>query len=92
MGGRIKTFLINTGLVVVLMCLVMCFLILCNKYEQTHNTAQLTYNEMKASEYKALTEQYKSETARLNYEIAEARLNAFLKKYGGENDASGTKK
>lgn len=82
MGGKLKSFLINLILVVFLMCLVMGFFILCNNYEITHNKLEVARNDRKASEYRMLTEQYRSENARLNYEMSEAKLQAFLKIYG----------
>lgn len=81
---RFQQLLINTSLVLCVMCLALGFMILIDKYQETHNKANAAYQDMKAAEYRALTEQYKSETARLTYECAEAKLNAFLKIYGGQ--------
>ena len=82
MGGKLRSFLVNLILTVSLMCLVMVFFILCNNYEITHNKAEATRNDLKASEYRMLTEQYKSENARLNLDLSEAKLQAFLKAFG----------
>lgn len=82
MGGKIRTVLLNVLLVTSVMCMVMVFLILCDKYEANHNKAQATYYEMRASEYKMLTAQYQMQTAKLRLDVEEARLKLFLENYG----------
>ena len=64
----------------------MSLMILCDKYSQNHHKASMAYNDMKASEYRMMTEQYKSETARLNLELTEAKIKAFVKAYGGQSE------
>lgn len=86
MADRIRRYLINVVLACVMACLVAEFFILCDKYTQNHYRASTAYNEMKASEYKMQMEQYRMETARLNFECSEAKLRTFLKAYGGVQD------
>jgi len=83
---RINKFILNVILIGVLMCLILLFLILLNQYNKTHYSAEIAFNEMKATEYKMKTEQYKMQTARLHLEVEEARLQAFLEKYGGKKN------
>ena len=86
MADRIKLYLINVVLACTMACLVAQFFILCDKYTQNHYKTATAYNEMKSSEYQMQTEQFKMETARLNFECSEAKLKAFLKIYGGDQD------
>lgn len=81
---KVNKLVLNIILVGVLMCLILLFLILLNQYNKTHYSAEIAFNEMKATEYKMKTEQYKMETARLHLEVEEAKLQAFLEKYGGK--------
>lgn len=81
---KVNKLVLNIILVGVLMCLILFFLILLNQYNKTHYSAEIAFNEMKATEYKMKTEQYKMETARLHLEVEEAKLQAFLEKYGGK--------
>ena len=60
MGGKIQKILINVLLTLAVMCSVMCFLILLEKYEINHKKSRATDYELKASEYKALTAQGKN--------------------------------
>ncbi|MBO7518630.1 MAG: hypothetical protein J6T31_05920 [Methanobrevibacter sp.] len=80
---KLKEVLINTALLCLVLCILMCFLVLCNKYNETHYYAARAYNEMKASEYKMRAAQYQMETAKLRLDVEEARLQAFLNAYGG---------
>jgi len=79
---KLRNILINLVLTVVFMSLIMLFMILCNKYNETHFYASRAYNEMKASEYKMLTAQYQMQTAKLKLDVEEARLQVFLSAYG----------
>jgi len=78
---KIRNLLINLTLVLLIMSLFMFFLILCEKYNETHYSAAKAFNEMKAAEYKAKAEQHKMETAKLHLDVEEARLQAFLNTY-----------
>lgn len=84
----VKTILANFVLTLLIACLVMIFMILCNQYNKTHYYAAVAYNEMKATEYRMKAEQYRMETVKLHLEVEEARLNLFIKAYGGNNASS----
>lgn len=81
---KIRNLLINITLITLIMSLFMFFLILCEKYNETHYAAAKAYQEMKAAEYKAKAEQHKMETAKLRLEVEEVRLQAFLNTYGAK--------
>lgn len=79
-------WLINTALLLLTLCLFMVFMILVDKYNKNHNLAVMAFNDMEASRYRMLTEQYKSETARHQLEMSDIKLRAFLKMYWGMGD------
>ena len=84
----VKTILTNFVLTLLVACLVLIFMILCNQYNRTHYYAVEAYNERKATEYRMKAEQHRMETARLHLEVEEARLKLFIKAYGGNNASS----
>ena len=84
MGGKIQKILINVLLTLAVMCSVMCFLILLEKYEINHKKSRATDYELKASEYKALTAQYQMQNAKLRLDVEEAKLKVFIETYGSK--------
>lgn len=89
MGGiieKIKKWLICVWMLTLIMTTFMVFLTILKKYDTNHYKAKAAQNDMIAAQYRMQTEQYKSETARLNLELSEAKLRAFIRAYNREED------
>ena len=82
---KVRQWLINTAIGMVIACLFMLLLIICNNYNASHHKAQAARNDVKASEYRMHTEQLKMQTAKLKLEVEEAHLQAFIKIYSKED-------
>ena len=78
---KFRETIINCILSFLCLCLLMVFMLLCNKYSKTHHQASTAYQDMKAAEYRAQTEQLKMQTAKVKLETEEIRLRAFIRAY-----------
>ena len=83
-GRRMHEFLINVCLLAISLCLIMLFMIMCNKYSASQYEVDIAKDNKSISNYKLLTEKYKSESALIHKQAEEAHLKAFLHCYGGE--------
>lgn len=81
LARKFRTWTVNLILITGALCLVMLFLILCNKYETTHNNAKLAEYDMEAARYRAQTESVKMQTAQIHLDAENARLKAFIKAF-----------
>lgn len=81
---KLRNILINAMLILACMCFGMIFMILLDNYTENKNQLSISYTEMKASEYKMLTEQYKMESIKLRRDFEEVRLKAYIQAYGGK--------
>lgn len=79
-----KTILINTLLVMLILCFLFVLLILINYYDASQYKAIAASNESKAAEYRMQAAEYDKRVAEMQYKFAEAKLNAFIKTYSKE--------
>ena len=79
-----KTILINTLLVILILCFLFVLLILINYYDASHYNVITASNESKEAEYRMQAAEYNKHVAEMQYKFAEAKLNAFIKTYSKE--------
>lgn len=79
-----KTIMINTLLVMFILCFLFVLLILINYYDASQYKAIAASNESKAAEYRMQAAEYNKHVAEMQYKFAEAKLNAFINTYSKE--------
>ena len=79
-----KAILINTLLVMLILCFLFVLLILINYYDASQYNTIAASNESKAAEYRMQAAEYNKHVAEMQYKFAEAKLNVFIKTYSKE--------
>ena len=84
MNKKVREFLINTALVLLSCTLLLIMALVLENYNKAHYLAESAKNDLKASEYRMQTEMLKRENAKVQLEVSEAHLKAFIKVYSKE--------
>lgn len=78
---RLRDTLINCLLGMLLLVLLLVVCVLGNVYTKTMPNKSIEYYNEKCAEYKMLAAKYRMDSAKMEYDVNEARLKAFVKAY-----------